>query len=235
MRERARQRRRLSSGAVVTPDGAPVPGATRGALPAGAGGGGSIARGHAGRFVDVIDAAARDRGEIVRIMESLPKREREQLMHVIPSADALYRKVEALAVNAAELDRNATPGAGEVIDREIAQLEAQANPLDRAASEERVRRLAYLKRQRRATADLASRRDQAVAKLESCRTALQNMRLDLVRARTGAETFERITLLAEQAMSLARDVDNAVYAADEVKRLTSTRGQGGGRPLAGPA
>jgi serine/threonine-protein kinase len=142
--------------------------------------------------------------------------------------------VESLAIAAADLERNATPNAGEAIEREITQLEAQANPLDYAASEDRVRRLAYLKRQRRAVADVGNRRDQAVAKLESCRAALQSMRLDLVRLRTGAETHERITLLAEQAMSLARDVDGLVYGADEVAKLTS-RTQRGSRPLAGPA
>ena len=233
MRERARRRRLAGHGEVGgrRADGSTgtLPGsAPAGALPS------STAREHAGRFTAIIDQAARDRGEIVRIMESVPKREREQLSHVVPSADALYRKVEALAVSAADLARNSAPNAGEVIEREIALLESQANPLDYQASEDRVRRLAYLKRQRRAVLDVNARRDQAVAKLESCRTALQNMRLDLVRLRTGAETHERITLLAEQAMSLARDVDGLVYGADEVARLTA-RGQGGGRPLAGPA
>ena len=234
MRERARRRRLAdnASAGARTPDAAPgaLPGAMAGragALPA------STAREHAGRFAGLVDQAARDRAEIVRIMESVPRREREQLDHVVPSAEALYRKVESLAITAADLERNAAPDAGEAIEREITQLEAQANPLDHAASEDRVRRLAYLKRQRRAVADVGNRRDQAIAKLESCRTALQSMRLDLVRLRTGAETHERITLLAEQAMSLARDVDGLVYGADEVAKLTA-RGQRGGRPLAGP-
>lgn len=227
MRERAR-RRRLAIDVTI---GGRTPNATSrmaGSLPA------STAREHAGRFAELVDQASRDRTEIARIMDSVPRREREQLNHVLPSADALFRKVESLAITAADFERNATPNAGEAIEREITLLEAQANPLDHSASEERVRRLAYLKRQRRAVVDVGSRRDQAIAKLESCRTALQNMRLDLVRLRTGAETHERITLLAEQAMSLARDVDGLVYGADEVARLTA-RGPRGGRPLAGPA
>jgi serine/threonine-protein kinase len=225
IRERVRRRRIADASGVRTPESTQAP---IGALPAG------TAREHAGRFGDLVSQAGRDRAEIVRIMESVPKREREQLSHVVPSADALYRKVESLAIAAADLERNATPNAGEAIEREITQLEAQANPLDHAASEDRVRRLAYLKRQRRAVADVSSRRDQAIAKLESCRAALQSMRLDLVRLRTGAETHERITLLAEQAMSLARDVDGLVYGADEVAKLTA-RGRTGGRSLAGPA
>jgi serine/threonine-protein kinase len=234
MRERARRRRLADAsvaGALPSPQDGAVPAATRGgtspAVPAG------VAE-HAGRFAPAVEQAARDRAEIVRLVEAVPRRERDQLAHVVPSADALYRKVEALAVSAAELERNAAPGAAEVLEKEITQLEAQANPLDRVASEERVRRLAFLKRQRRAAVDLGNRRDQAAAKLESCRTALQNMRYDLVRLRTGVETYDRITLVAEQAMSLARDVDQVVYAADEVARLTGARREGG-RPLAGPA
>ncbi|HET7458966.1 MAG TPA: protein kinase [Gemmatimonadaceae bacterium] len=237
MRERARRRRELTAGdpsaigalPSPSPDGVPAAAARRGAVAPT-----SAVAEHAGRFAPAVEQAARDRAEIVRLVEAVPKREREHLNHVVPSADALFRKVEALAVSAAELERNAAPGAADVLEREITQLEAQANPLDRVASEERVRRLAYLKRQRRAAVDLVNRRDQAAAKLESCRTALQNMRYDLVRLRTGVETYDRITLVAEQAMSLARDVDQVVYAADEVARLTGNRREGG-RPLAGPA
>ena len=238
MRERARRRRELTAGGAMAgatgAAGGSLPSPQNGSVPAMRSAASPGVAEHAGRFAPAVEQAARDRAEIVRLVEAVPKRERDQLAHVVPSADALYRKVEALAVSAAELERNAAPGAAEVLEKEITQLEAQANPLDRVASEERVRRLAYLKRQRRATVDLSSRRDQAAAKRESCRTALQNMRYDLVRLRTGVETYDRITLVAEQAMSLARDVDQVVYAADEVARLTGSRREGG-RPLAGPA
>ena len=58
-------------------------------------------------------------------------------------------------------------------------------------------------------------------KLESCALALQNMRLDVVRLRTGtnAESWQHITSVADQAMALAREVDNAVYVADEMARI----------------
>ena len=126
----------------------------------------------------------------------------------------------ALAQLMADLDRNATPGATVVIDREIAQLESQANPLDRQASEERIRRLAYLKRQRRSVAEIGERRERTQARLESCRAALQNMRFDVLRLRAGTQDAAGLTLMAEQALSLAREVDGVVGANDVVARVT---------------
>ncbi len=83
-----------------------------------------------------------------------------------------------------------------------------------------MKRLAYLKRQRRALRDMSRRREEAAAKLESCRLLLQHMRLDLVRLRTGGGgSYGQVTTVAERAMALAREVDAAVYAADEVRRI----------------
>ena len=44
------------------------------------------------------------------------------------------------------------------------------------------------------------------------------MRYDLVRLRTGSATLDQVTLVAERAMALARDVDGALEAAELVKR-----------------
>ena len=49
------------------------------------------------------------------------------------------------------------------------------------------------------------------------------MRLDVLRLKTGAQSWQHVTSVAEQAMALARDVDNAVYVADEMSRLASRR------------
>jgi len=68
-------------------------------------------------------------------------------------------------------------------------------------------------------ADLVRRRDEAAEKLETCALALQNMRLDMVRLRAGAQTHENVTTLAVNAMSLAESVDSALYVADEMGRL----------------
>ena len=105
-------------------------------------------------------------------------------------------------------------------------LEAQANPLDYAASEDRVRRLARLKRDRRAVADTGKRRGDTLGKLESCALALQSMRVDVLRLRAGgvASVSQHITLLTERARSLADEVDAAVGGVDEARRAASSRG-----------
>ena len=186
--------------------------------------------GAAGRHGDRIRQAAYDRDEINRIMETLAPADRNRLAEVARSALALYDKVQALALSLSAIDRSLAPGAAETIDDEIARLEGAANPLDRVASEERVRRLAYLRRQRRAIADLVRRREDASEKLETCALALQNMRLDMVRLRAGAQTHQNITTLAVNALSLADSVDSALYVADEMGRIgrrTSERSPAG--------
>ena len=167
----------------------------------------------------VIRQAEMDRDEILRIVESLPRSERSKIPEVAASASALVDRVRALARAMAEA--GPTIGmSGSEIDAEIAQLESEANPLDRAASEKRVRRLAFLKRQRRVVADVEQRRAQASARLEGCAMALQSMRLDVLRLRAGALSHQQVTSVAEQALTLAREVDSAMYVADEMARLT---------------
>ena len=135
--------------------------------------------------------------------------------------------VLALAAQLADLERLAQGASAAAIEREIETLEAAANPLDVTASEERVHRLAQLKRQRRTVADVDRRRETLGARLESCSLALKNMRFDVLRLKTGAQTYQQVTTIAEQAMQLAREVDSAVYVADEMARLRQRPGASG--------
>ena len=171
-----------------------------------------------GPHADIVNQGAADRDEIVRLVETLPRSERDQIPEIVPTARALYDKLQGLALALDELERADRPGALAGVEREITELEAQANPLEGAASEERVRRLAQLKRQRRALSETTRRRKLAAERLENCRLALQNLRYDVLRFRTGAQTHQNITLLAERAMTLARDVDGIVAADDELAR-----------------
>jgi serine/threonine-protein kinase len=174
-----------------------------------------------GSALVVVRQAEMDRDEILRIVESLPRSERSKIPEVVASANALVERIRSLASSSVETGRDG-PGIGAAeIDEEIIQLESEANPLDRVASEKRVRRLAFLKRQRRAVADVEQRRAQASARLEGCAMALQSMRLDVLRLRAGALSHQHITSVAEQALTLARDVDSAMYVADEMARITS--------------
>jgi len=127
-------------------------------------------------------------------------------------------------VSLAELERTSASGTAGELEKQIAELEAQANPFDRPASEDRVRRLAFLKRQRRAATDLERRREQTAERLQTCRAALTTMRFDVLKLITGAgATYESVTLLAERAMSLARDVDGAL-AAEQIVAREARRG-----------
>jgi serine/threonine-protein kinase len=167
---------------------------------------------------NALAQAAEYRDDIARIVHSLPRRERELAGDVATSAEALYQRINLLADSLSDLARRAPNENVGAIDDEIARLEAEANPLDPRA-EERVRRLAKLRRDRRSVAEVGSRREQTKQKLESCVLALQTMRLDLMRLQSGGESFGNVTLISERAMALAREVDNAVYAADELRKL----------------
>jgi serine/threonine-protein kinase len=173
-----------------------------------------------GAYADTVQRAERDRAEVIRQVSDLPKADQKLVNGVIPAAEGLYNRVKSLAMSLVELDRTTVPAAAERIERDIARLEAEANPLDVAASEQRVRQLATLKRERRAQADAVRRQSDARAKLESCGLALQNMRLDVLRLRAGsvANVTGQITLLTERARSLADDVDAAVQGASSVRR-----------------
>jgi eukaryotic-like serine/threonine-protein kinase len=171
----------------------------------------------AGTHADRIRHATVDRDEIVRLVSTLPDRDRTRVADVVRSAERLHDRIQSLAIALADLERNVVAGGADALESEIGRLEDQANPLE-AGSEDRVRRLAFLKRQRRSMRDLQDRRDAVAAKLETCSLALRNMKLDVLRLRAGAQTHEHVTSLAVEAMQLAEGVDSALYVADELSR-----------------
>jgi serine/threonine-protein kinase len=166
-----------------------------------------------------VRQAANHREDILRWVATLSKRDKVVASDVPPTAHALYDNIVALAANVATLDREVSPGAAAEVEAEISALEAQANPFDERASEERVRRLAHLKRQRRAVADLEARRERSRERLESCLLALENLRLDVIKLKAGSQTLQQVTMVAERARELASEVDNAMYVADEMAKL----------------
>jgi eukaryotic-like serine/threonine-protein kinase len=213
-----RSKRRLTRAAMPPPLPAPVSGR---ALPAGSPSGvsSSVLPDRAlGRYAAAVRQADQDRNDLRRLVAELSPADRKLVGDVIPSADTLFDRVQSLAITAAELDRQAdTGGAMKQVDAQITQLEDEANPFDRVRSEDRVRRLALLKRQRRTLLGVAQKRDAAQAKLERCTLTLQNMRFDLVRLRAGGISVDHLTTVSEKARALAQEVDAVVYAADEVR------------------
>jgi serine/threonine-protein kinase len=151
----------------------------------------------------------------------MPPDEREQIPEVATSADAVFRKVQQLALSLSDMDRGAGDDTPEVVEKEISTLESQANPLDFRASEDRVRRLAFLRRQRRALAEVGRKRKEAQEKLDNCRQLLRSMRLELVRFRTGGLNAQPtgLTMVTQQAQSVVRDMGYLSDANAELNAL----------------
>ena len=173
------------------------------------------------RFGSAIREAESDHREIHRQLLNMPPDEREQIPEVATSADAVFRKVQQLALSLSDMDRGAGDDTPEVVEKEISTLESQANPLDYRASEERVRRLAFLRRQRRALAEVGRKRKEAQEKLDNCRQLLRSMRLELVRFRTGGLHAQPtgLTMVTQQAQSVVRDMGYLSDANAELNAL----------------
>jgi serine/threonine protein kinase len=173
------------------------------------------------RFGSAIREAESDHREIHRQLLNMPPDEREQIPEVATSADAVFRKVQQLALSLSDMDRGAGEDTPEVVEKEISTLESQANPLDYRASEERVRRLAFLRRQRRALAEVGRKRKEAQEKLDNCRQLLRSMRLELVRFRTGGLNAQPtgLTMVTQQAQSVVRDMGYLSDANAELNAL----------------
>ena len=225
VRARARERARSAAGGLFNPPGlpplpqlgggrmarSPLPGETASVpLPA-----------DNSPYGSALNQVRSDRDEIQRQIMGMTKGEREIIPDVGESADAVYRKAMQVATTLAELDLRDTRDTPESIEREINDLEAKANPLDYRASEERVRRLAHLKRQRRVVADLIKTRAEAEAKLEHCRTLLRSMRLELLRYRSAglSRTPAGLTMVTQQAQVVVKEMGYLSDAAAEVNAL----------------
>ncbi len=173
------------------------------------------------RYGSAIREAESDHREIHRQLLNMPPDEREQIPEVATSADAVFRKVQQLALTLSDMDRGAERESPEAVEKEISTLESQANPLDYGASEGRVRRLAMLRRQRRALAEVGRKKLEAQNKLDNCRQLLRSMRLELVRFRTGGLNAQPtgLTMVTQQAQSVVRDIGYLSDANAELNAL----------------
>ncbi|MBA2707716.1 MAG: protein kinase [Gemmatimonadaceae bacterium] len=172
-------------------------------------------------YGSALSSVRTDRDEIHRQLNSMTKDDRDQIPDVAQSADAIYKKAMIVASTLAELDLRDTRDTPAGIEKEIEKLEGQANPLDFNASEERVRRLAHLKRQRRVVADLGKKRVEAETKLEHCRNLLRSMRLELLRYRSAGMggTPVGLTMVTQQAQVVVKEMGYLSDAAAEVNAL----------------
>jgi len=224
-REQVRARARARASAGLFNDRAPVVTSGRGTMPRSPLPGESnpppMLPADNSPYGSALASVRTDRDEIYRQIQAMSKDEKEQIPDVQQSADAIYRKAMQVAGVLAELDLRDTRDTPESIEKEITSLESQANPLDYRASEERVRRLAHLKRQRRVIADLTKRRTDAETKLEHCRQLLRSMRLELLRYRSAGMSgaSNGLTMVTQQAQSVVKEMGYLSDAAAEVNAL----------------
>jgi serine/threonine-protein kinase len=167
-----------------------------------------------------------DREEVFRMLDSLPKEDQARIPEVIPTARALAESVMGLATALATIEREMGGTSVAAMDKEISVLESQANPLDTTASEARVRRLALLKRTRRGATALESRRTDLTSKLANVALTLQNLKFDVLRLKTGNQSWQHMTTIAEQAAALAREVDSSIYVGDQMAGLSRDKRRG---------
>ncbi|MGH7603245.1 MAG: serine/threonine-protein kinase, partial [Gemmatimonadaceae bacterium] len=173
------------------------------------------------RYGSAIREAESDHREIHRQLLNMPSDDRDQIPEVASSADAVFRRVQQLALSLSDLDRGSGRQSSEGIEKEITTLESQANPLDYRASEERVRRLALLRRQRRALVEVERKKRESQEKLDNCRQLLRSMRLELVRFRTGGLNAQStgLTMVTQQAQSVVREMGYLSDANAELNAL----------------
>jgi hypothetical protein len=163
-----------------------------------------------------IEQARRDRSAILSMLERLPKSEKKMLPDIGPTVDQLIERATDLARTLSALERDIDTVAEDKLDVRIAALDQEP------PSSERERRLSLLQRQRQTVHDLIARRGTLDSQLEACLLAMQNVRFDLLRLRSAgvAEALGDLTQATQQARALSRDVDAAVAAAAEIRRLT---------------
>jgi serine/threonine protein kinase len=173
------------------------------------------------RYGSAIREAENDHREIHRQLLNMPQDDKDQIPDVAASADAVFKRVQQLALTLSDMDRSAGRETPEGVEKEITTLESQANPLDHNASEGRVRRLAMLRRQRRALAEIGRKKKEAQEKLDHCRQLLREMRMELVRFRTGGLHAQPtgLTMVTQQAQSVVREMSYLSEANAEINAL----------------
>jgi serine/threonine protein kinase len=168
-----------------------------------------------GRQAAAVQQARSDRKAILKIMERLPKSEKNLLPDVIATVDALLKRAEALARTAHVMSADVDQGAPALLEQKIEATRREPE------TPERDRQLSLLQRQRQALTDLLTRRQLVEDQIESCVLAMQNVRFDLLRLRSAgvAAVLDDLTHATQQARALSREVDHAIAAAAEIKQV----------------
>jgi conjugal transfer/entry exclusion protein len=153
-----------------------------------------------------------DRKNILRMMQQLPEADRKQLPEVVETAERLYESASDLAKTLNDMDQSFGSGATDRIKSQLEMLSLRED------SEERNRQIGILERQVRTATELSAKRDALLQRFESSELAMRNLRLDLIKLRTGGiGALNDVTSATQQARAISRDVENLTAAASEIR------------------
>ena len=207
---------------------------SRGRLESGAGGGAALPSAHpdpsgdaaslapadvlAGAHGEAVRRAVADRAAVRETLARLAPEERDMIPDVSPTVDALAQRVGTLALTLHRLDADVGGASLTLLTARVAALRTEAGP---SPSAEQERRIGLLDRQRVTIGELTERRGVLAAQLESASLALQNLRLDLLKLRSSGlgTAVSDVANATQEAKALSRDIEHAVEALREVKRL----------------
>ena len=164
---------------------------------------------------DTVRRAADDRLAIREAVARLAPADRELLPDVMPTVEALVGRVASLAQMLHRIDVHLPSGTLDAAESRLVAVERET------ASPERDRRLALLRRQRATLQELADRRTELGAQLESASLALANLRLDLIKLRSAGvqSAIDELANATQEARALSRDIGIALDAAADLKAL----------------
>jgi serine/threonine-protein kinase len=170
----------------------------------------------AGPHGAAVRRVAADREAIFSIMRTLSKADRELIPDVVPTVDALAARGSSIAFMLHHLDTDLSADAMKRLESRIAEVRSE--PEDSA---DHSRRLSLLERQHASLSELTTRRSRLYGQLESVGMAMQNLKLDLLKlSSSGVQAaLSEVTSATVEARALSRDIDHALAAADEVRKL----------------
>ena len=165
-----------------------------------------------GAYYERMNHILDDRKNILRMMQQLPEADRKQLPEVVETAERLYESASDLARTLHDMDQSFGTGAANRIRSQLDMLSL------REESEERNRQIGILERQVKTALELTSKRDALLQRFESSELAMRNLRLDLIKLRTGGiGALNDVTSATQQARAISRDVENLTAAASEIR------------------
>jgi eukaryotic-like serine/threonine-protein kinase len=218
LKEQARAARRAEKAAARTSE--------RGPAGVGGGGGGDTVSQEAAALVGpevlsgahgpTIRRAVADRAAVREIVEKLGPADRALLRDdPVQAVNGLVDRIASLATAIQRLDREIVPEAIPSLDARIVAADAEA------ASPDRERKLAHLKRQRATLGELADYRNALYSQLENAGLVLQNIRFDLLKLQSAGvqSALDDVTSATQEARALSREIGHVLNVAEELKAI----------------